>query len=146
MALDFKRVADLFLKKRDESSLIRILVEYSRIKQNLESPDNQSWYFKKGIESSKQKVLSLKKEYEELRKFYNESSVDYFIEEINEGNRAKAHYEQHGMNTIQQWHYSSIVGNNELFNELIRLKSKTKLLMPIDLYLERPDEFLKLID
>ena len=146
MALNFKRIGDLLLKKRDESSLIRILVEYSSIKQKLGSPDNQSWYFKKGIESNKQRLVTLTKEYNDIRKTFNENTIDSFIERINKNLKDKLSIEKQGMNTLTQMHYFSILSSNEFFNELIRLKSKTDLLMPIDYYMENPEEFIKFIE
>ena len=146
MALNFKRIEDLLIKGKNESSLVRIIIDYSTLKRKIESPDNQSWYFKQGIESSKQRLGLLKIEYEEIRKLFNETSIDFFIEKINENMVYKSGYEKNGMNSIQQMHYSSIISENKFFNELIRLKSRTKLLMPIDYYLDNTEEFLKFVE
>ena len=144
--MNFKKIQSLLIKSKDDSSLIRILVEYADLKQKLEVPINQSWYFKQGLESRKQRLVTIMKEYNEIRKIFNETTIDFFIEKINENLRYKTGYERNGMNTIQQMLYSSIVSENKFFSELIRLKSKTELLMPIDYYLENPEEFLKFIE
>lgn len=124
MAINFKRFGDLLFKKKNESSLVRILLEYFSIKQKLENPDNQSWFFKKGIESNKQKLVTLTKEYNEIRKTFNENTIDFFIEKINKNLEDKLSIEKHGMNTLTQMYYSSILSSNEFYNELIRLKRK----------------------
>jgi hypothetical protein len=146
MGLNFKKIENQLIKKKDKSSLIRILVDYSTLKQKIENPDNQSWYFKQGLESSKKRLVNLTKEYNGIRKFFNETTIDSLIEKINKNLRFKSGYERNGMNTIQQMHYSSIISQNEFYNELIRLKSKSKLLMDINYYLENPEEFLNFID
>lgn len=146
MSLDFKKIENFLILKKDESSLIRILIEYSGLKHKIENPENQSWYFKQGIESSKERLIALTKEFEEIRKTFNEASIDELIERINENLKYKSGYERSGMNTIQQMHYSSIISENVFYNELIRLKSKTELLKDIEYYLENPEEFLIFID
>ena len=144
--MDFKRIEHLFIKKKDESSFIRIIIEYSSLKQKIENSENQSWYFKQGIDSSKERLIALTKEFEEIRKTFNENSIDELIERINENLKYKSGYERNGMNTIQQMHYSSIISQIVFYNELIRLKSKTELLKDIEYYLENPEEFLIFIN
>lgn len=80
------------------------------------------------------------KEYEEIRKLFNESSIDYFIEKVNENLLFKSSYERNGMNTIQRIQYSFIINENNLFNELIRLKNKTKVIKSINYYLSNKKE------
>jgi len=146
MPLDFKKIENLLIKKRDKSSLIRIIVEYSTLKQKLENPENQSWYFIKGIESSKNRLISLKNEFNVIRRIFNETTIDELIEIINENLKYKSHYEKNGMNMVQRMHYSSIISEIEFAKELIRLKSKTDSLKEIDYYIESPEEFLKFFD
>ena len=43
-------------------------------------------------------------------------------------------------------HYSKMSSENEFLRELIRLKSKTKLLRDIDYYLNKPEEFLIILN
>lgn len=146
MALDIKKIENSFINNKNESSLVRIIVEYSILKQKIETQESQSWYFKLGFESSKERLIALTKEFEEIRKTFNETSIDELIERINENLKYKSGYEKNGMNTIQQMHYSSIISENEFYNELLRLKSKTEFLKDIDYYLENPEEFLIFIN
>ena len=146
MPLDFKKIENLLIKKSDQLSLIRIIVEYSTLKQKLENPESQSWYFIKGIESSKNRLISLKNEFNEIRRIFIETTIDELIEIINENLKYKSHYEKNGMNMVQRMHYSSIISEIEFAKELMRLKSKTDSLKEIDYYLENPEEFLKFFE
>lgn len=140
--MDIRRIERIITNCKDESSLIKIIVEYFTLKQKLENPEKQSWYFKQGIESSKRKLIELNEKFEEIRKIFNETTIDELIERINKNQEIKSFYETNGMNTIQQIHYSSILSNNKFYSELLHLKSKTKILMDINHYLENPDELL----
>ena len=146
MALKFKDIENLLVKKKDESSLESIIIAYSTLKQKIENTDNHSWYFKQGLESSKQRLMSLNNDYEEIRVLFNDSSVDYFIERTNRNSAITSSYEGKSMGAIQIFHYSHLMGESKFLNELIRLKSKTEVLMPIDHYLENPEAFLMIIE
>ncbi len=146
MSLNFKRLENLLIKNKDESNLVSIIFEYLVLKQKIDNLEKQSWYFKKGIESSKKRLISLTEKYNEIRKTFNESTIGSIIEKINENLVIKSSYEKNGMNTIQHMHYSSIIRENETMNELLHLKSKIEILMPFDHYLNFPDEILKLVE
>lgn len=146
MAIKLKRIENLLLKRKNESSLENIIIAYSTLKQKIENSENQSWYFKQGMESSKQRLSSSNKDYEEIRKLFNESTIDYFIERVNKNSSTISHYQGKSMGAIQLMHYTFLIGESEFLNELIRLKSKTKLLMRIDYYLGNTEAFLMFIE
>lgn len=146
MSLNFTQIQNLLVKNKIESSLVAIITEYSTIKQKLNNLSHQSWYFRQGIEASEERMFSLNNDFEEIRKLFNESTIDFFIQVINKNNKKLTCIKGTGTSSIQRMRYFSILGENEFFNELIRLKSKTELLMPIDDYLDEPDEFLKFIE
>ncbi|MBA6154211.1 hypothetical protein [Gelidibacter maritimus] len=146
MALNFNQIENLLVKYKSDSSLAELIIKYSALKQELEDTENHSWYFKQGIESKMQEIDSLNNHFEKMRALFNESKIDFFINKINVNNEYLSGLEGKGTSFIQRISYSWKVGENELFNELIRLKSKTELLMGIDYYLENPDEFLIFID
>jgi len=146
MALHFRQLEGLFFTRQDGSSLIRILVEYATLRQKIENPSGQSYYFKRGLESRQKRLVDLTKEFTYVKETFNMSTIDTLLEKINENLEGKRHYEKYGMNTIQQMHYSKIISENEFLRELIRLKSKTKSLQDIDFYLENPEEFLVIFE
>ncbi len=146
MAIKLKSIENLLVKSKNESSVENIIIEYCTLQQKVQNSENQSWYFKQGLEASKQKLTSLNNDYEEIRKLFNESSIDLFIERINENSSITSGFEGKSMGAIQLMHYSYKLNEIEFFNELIRLKNKTGLLMSIDYYLENPEEFLMFIE
>ena len=146
MAIKFKEIENLIIKRKSESSLERIIIQYSTLKQKIENSENKSWYFKQGMESSVQKLISLNNDYEEIRMVFNESTIDLFIERINRNSSIATRYEEKPMGAIKLMHHSYLMGESEFFTELIRLKSKTELLMAIDYYLENSEDFLMFIE
>lgn len=142
MALYFNQIEHLLIKKQDESSLETIMSEYATIKQKIQNSDDQSWYFKRAMESNMQRLSALKEEFEEIRQLFNQSDLDFFIEKINENTSVAASYKGKDMGLIKFIHLSFINGESKFFGELIRLKSKTEFLMPIDYYLANAEEFM----
>ena len=116
------------------------------MKQKLDDVENQSWYFKQGLESKREKLASLKKNYEDIRIVFNESTLDDFLYRINRNETVTAGFTEEGRNSVTKMCRNLVEGKNELLTELIRLKSKTDFLEPIDHYLDNPDEFLKFIE
>lgn len=147
MAFKIKDIENLIINGENESSLAKTITEYLTLKQKIEDVDSQSWYFVQGLESHKNKLLTLKINYEEIREFFNGSSIDCFIDEINENtNKIKEYRTRRWLNTIARIHISAMTNKNAFLNELIRLKSKSDLLIPIDDYSENPEEFMKFIE
>ena len=50
------------------------------------------------------------------------------------------------MNTIQQVHYRGIISRINYLNELLHIKSKTELIMPMEHYFENPEDLLIFIE
>ena len=123
-----------------------LIVEFGTLKQNFNQSIHQTWYFKKSLESKKKRMIDLSKKINEIKKTFNTTTLDTLINKINDNLEIKVHYEMHGMNSIQQMHYSFVCNENKFLNELIRLKSKIKLLRSIDYYIESPEESLVFFD
>lgn len=145
MAIDLRRIVKLIVDEKNETTLSQIVVEYLTLKQKIEDVDNHTWYMKKGLESSKKRLLSLNEKYEKIRQLFNESTLDDFVEKVNQNLASISDFEKGPMNSIKYIAYSIKLNENEFLNELIRLKSKTDSLMPIEDYLENPDEFLMIL-
>lgn len=146
MKANLKNIENLIIRKKSESTLATILMEYAALSQKLSTADSQSWYFKQAQESTNRKLESLLDRYEEIRSLFNENAIDYFIHKINENNSHIAHLKENSMNSISYLTCTSLSDENAFITELIRLKSKTKTLMPIDYYLQNPEELLILIN
>ncbi|RBP34569.1 hypothetical protein DFR65_101463 [Oceanihabitans sediminis] len=146
MKVSLKNIENIILKKKSESTLASILMEYATLNRKLANADSQSWYFKQAQESTNRKLESLLDRYKEIRSLFNENSIDYFIHKINKNNSHIAHFKENGMNSISYLTCTSLSDENAFITELIRLKSKTKTLMPIDYYLQKPEELLILIN
>ena len=84
MAIKLNAIQNLLLKTKSDSTLETIILEYAKLKQRIDHPDNQSWYFKQGMKSSLERLSFLNMEFEKIRKSFNESTIDDFIERINE--------------------------------------------------------------
>lgn len=145
MAIDLQRIVKLLVDEKDESTLSQIVVEYLTLKQKIEDVGNHTWYFKKGLESSKKRLLTLNDKYEKIRQLFSESTLDDFVEIVNQNLASISDFEKGPMNSIKYIAYSIKLDENEFFSELIRLKSKTDSLMPIEDYMENPDEFLMIL-
>ena len=146
MPLDAKKLEALFVNKQNHSTLAGLLMEYAILKRKLEEPDGQSWYFKQGINSRKKRIAHLIKQFNAIKSTFNTTTIDTFLEKINENKAVCLHYEKRGMHTIQLMHHSSLKAENAFLHELIGLKSKINQLKEIDHYLNHPKEFLLIID
>ena len=146
MALDFNQIEKLLIKNKSDSSLVDLIIEYSKLKQALNDTENHSWYFKQGIESKQQELWALADRFEKLRVLFNSSTIDCFINKINDNNDylsdSEGNYRGFNHRTVCSWKRNE----NELFHEFIQLKSRIEFLMRIDYYLENPNEFLIFID
>lgn len=146
MALTLQMIESILVHKTSESSLSSILLEYATVKQKFESTNRQSWYFRQAIESNKAKLLSLLENYESIRALFNKASVDSLILAIDKNNSKIASLEGGQMNGVLYMVCNSLRGKNEFYGELIRLKRRTDVLMPIDHYLQTPEALLGIID
>lgn len=146
MAINSNQIVNLLVEKKTNSSVISLILEYAVIKQKLEKPDIQSWYFRQALQEKYQKMSLLTKDYEAIRSWYNKVTVDYFIHEIHQNNILISSYKAEGINSIKYMATTTLVNHNKFLAELIKLKSKTELLMPIDYYVQNPDRFLEIMD
>ncbi|MCZ2102211.1 MAG: hypothetical protein LC107_11805 [Chitinophagales bacterium] len=129
------------------NSVIRLILEYCKIKSKLNDVENQSWYFQKGLQSNRDRLARIIKEYKSIRRNFNKSTVDDFIEVINDCNsQIEQLLSKRGMGLIDQMVYHSRVSRKNFYNELIQLKSLTPTLMPIYHYYENPEALLKIMD
>lgn len=146
MAIKFEEIENILVKRKNESSLEGIIIAYASLKQKIDNLDNQSQYFKQGEQSSRGRLVSLNNDYEVIKNLFNESTLDFLIEQINQNSSITSSYEAKPRGAIQLMHCSYLIDESAFFTELLRLKSKTELLMPLDYYLENPEKFLMFIE
>lgn len=146
MALKLNQVIDVLTEKNEQTTVVKIIIEYSTLKQKLDNLEDQSWYFKKSLEISNQKLIDLKSQYEVIRTRLNEHTIDDFIGFLNEQNQKLEKLNKYPKNTIFLISTSVIKSDIDYLNELIALKSKADVFPPMSHYLEDPEAFLTLMD
>lgn len=146
MALNLKMIENLLIKEKGKSNLASIIWKYAALKQKLDDTNNQSWYFKKGIESYEQTLVDLANDYEEIRGLFNETTADHFINEINKNNAYISNFDKNAMNAVAYMGFGLMRNKNRFYKELIGLKNKTDVLMSMDYYLQNPEAFLNIIE
>ncbi|WP_150452422.1 hypothetical protein [Arenibacter lacus] len=145
MPLKLHKIADILGNGQNQSCLVSIVVDYTILKQKLKDSSNKSWYFKKGRESYEQKLASLENEYEKIRAVFNENTADFFLDKINERNRQIRQFsKEESLNTVVYLGRSMLRSNRDFHIELLRMKSRTDLLMPLSFYLQYPEVFLEI--
>jgi|SRR5690554_1519912 len=147
MALKLNQVIDVLTKKEEKTTtVVNIIIEYAVLKQKLDNPEEQSWYFKKSLETSNEKLIELKRQYEAIRTRLNEHTIDDFIGFLNEKSRKLEKLNKYPKNTIRLIATSSVKSDIHYLNELISLKSKADVFPPMSHYLEDSEAFLTLLD
>ncbi len=140
-------LTDVDTSKSKSNNVTRTILEYCTIKSKLNDVENQSWYFKKGLQSNRDRLARIIKEYKSIRRNFNISTVDDFIEVINDCNsQIEQLLSKRGMGLIDQMVYHSRVSRKNFYNELVQLKSLSPTLMPIYYYYENPEALLKIMD
>src|SRR6056297_1239030 len=103
----------------------RIAMEYAELKKKIENPELQSWYFKQSLDSNKQKMKSLKKEFEEWRKEVNEISVDILLEQRKDNETfVKNVLKMERISFIYQIALNAKVSSIAHINEVLKLKGR----------------------
>ena len=145
MAIDFEKIAPIYVEISGKTMLADLVLEYATLKQKLDNPGEQSWYFEKAVDSHKQRLKNLGKRYEKARAFFNQTSIDLMINKVNENSMRIGELEKKWMGMNTRLLHLHLVSENNRFNELIRMKSITETLQQIDYYLDNPEELLGII-
>jgi len=149
MAIAFEKIERLLTNKPDDAIIGGIMLEYFVLRSKMENPEGQSWYFKSGAERNREKLESLKNEYEVIRKFFNEHPLDYFIQTLAEADRKKKFESDPLFKKFPLFFKYLFHSKNEyeicLLKEIIELKSKVSQIESIDHYYDSPEEYLKII-
>src|SRR5690554_172109 len=146
MSLNLTEIANLWRNRMVVSSPILMVIDYAVLKEKLHNSDHQSWYFKKDAAAKKQELEVLAASFESVRNQFNESTIDSYLDEISE-NKVKMERisTATGMNAVVSLRYGLLRDRNTYLEELIRIKTKTATLMPMDFYLEDPEALMEII-
>jgi len=139
MAIHAKDLINIIVKPT--SDIISIIIDYGKLKQKLQNPEAQSWYFHQGLESHNAKLSELKMKFENFRKDFNDSGLDELISRLNEIKTEESLITGR-LGLIKQIHLSSLLSQIKYVEELIEIKSRVNKMMPIDYYIENGNDFL----
>lgn len=145
MALKANEVINLLSSTNEKSEIVSLIFRYVALQEKLDHPEEQSWYFQKGIESKRKELIKIQASFQQCQNEFNRNTVDTLIE--------RREHLKIGCKKIEKmngWIIRSIGISNllsEIFhiNQMIHLKSKVSFLYPVDLYLDTPQEFIKLL-
>ncbi len=145
MALHIEKIIPLLIDQESKSMIADLVFEYATLKQKLDNPDKQSWYFLKGLDMHKQRLKFTGKRYEDIRTFFNQTTIDFLLEKVNNHQQQITELEQGYMNMLTRMRYQHLISEKKRFNELIQLKSRINKLQTIDYYQDNPEELLDII-
>ncbi len=139
MAIHAKDLINIIVKP--SSDIITIIIDYGKIKQKLQNPEAQSWYFHQSLEAHRAKLRELEEKFEKFRTDFNDSDLDELISRLNEVKTKKSQIPKR-MGLIQQIHLASVLSKMKYLEELIEMKSRISQMMPIDYYIENGNALL----
>ena len=116
--------------------LSHLVLEIASLKERLDRPEQQDFYFRKGIEANKQKLTSLEKQFFALRDEVNQSDAGVLRGEIKSIEDFLLWYNKHSYAGFIQ----SVVMNNKRaqvrhLNLVIGLKKDVGVIKELDYYL-----------
>lgn len=124
--------------------LQKIIFDYYSLKQRLDNPDQQSWYFIQGLESSKKKLITLKNSYEDIRNEFNVTSIETYkkeLKKLKKTNENNQRYIDSGeyIGFMKGMFFTSVKSQIGLLDETLKLKLKIGKLEPIEYYQDKLD-------
>lgn len=148
MSIDYKDIISVLnISKNGKGCIERLVIDYGILKHKLDNPDEQSWYFKNSLQSSKKKLIKLREEFNEIRKEFNKSSFDILLAKLNDAKACKKGLlSKSYMNTIDFIMLSSYQSSIDYYKELITFKSRVDIIKRINIYIKNKDELLKLLN
>jgi len=147
MSLKFEDLLTAFdLNEKKYSQIENIMFEYGTLTQKLHNVDNQSWAFKKGLENHKDRLIELKKKFNEIRSDFNSASIDELIYQLNKENEGLKSFESKSYrNMIVNIAIASFRSKIVYIELLIDIRSRTDEIKEIDYYFENKEQLIKLL-
>jgi hypothetical protein len=144
--MNFKGLLQIISQQQPESDLGRLVLDYLALKIKLENPEQQSWYFKKGIEGKAAELEKLKKRYNNLKDDFEQWSVDDILEEkIAAAADLNKFLKKGYINSIEAVGVYSLQNRIRYYDMLLGLKSKFTQLLTLEEYMTREDALLDLM-
>ena len=141
MAIHAKDLINIIVKPT--SDIITIIIDYGKLKQKLQNPEAQSWYFHQSLESYQAKLRELEEKFEKFRTDFNDSDLDELISRLNEIKTKKSLITGR-LGLMKQIHLSSLLSQIKYVEELIEIKSRVNQMMHIDYYIEIADALMEI--
>jgi len=147
MSLKFEDLLTAFdLNEKKHSQIESIMFEYGTLKLKLQNVEGQSWAFKKGLENHNNRLIELKKDFNEIRSDSNSTSLDELIYQLNKENEGLKSFESksyRGM--IDRLAMASFSSKKTYLQLLIDIRSRTDEIKEIDYYFENKEQLIKLL-
>ena len=126
---------------KPSADIIGIIIDYGKLKQKLQNPEAQSWYFNQSLESHQAKLMALEEKFEKFRADLNDSGLDELISKLNEIAAEKNSIKGY-IGMIKRIYLSSLLSKIKYVEELITIKGRVNKMMPINYYIENTDALL----
>lgn len=127
-----------------------IILEYGTLLNKLENIDEQSFLFKKGLESNKKKLKSLKDDFDTIKGDVNIATLDQLISSKKEIEDKMAELykiinKAGGLSMNMGMALNSVKSNIKYIEELLLIKSRVEKVEDIDFYFDNQEELSKLL-
>lgn len=146
MAVRAEQVINLVEASSQPSLEISLIVlKYASLRQKLNRPEAQSWYFLKGLNSKRGELITLKKQFNDYRADFNSFTLDQLV--IEKHTLAEDFVRAKKINgvLIRSFAISALSQRKEHIGELLRLKSRMDHIHEVEFYLSNHDEMNKLL-
>ena len=136
----------LGLNPKTNTQLETIILEYGNLVQKMNNMEQQSWMFKKAEKNNLLKLKDLKRQFENIRKEVNDTSIDDLIELLNDKKEnTKSFQNSPQLNFIGRIAVASLNSDIIYIEELLAIKSRVDEMKELDYYLENKESLIKLL-
>jgi len=129
---------------KPENDVLWIILEYGKIKQQLATLENRSFYFRRATDSYKEKLTKLNQRFESIRNDFNSNTVDELITQLSTLKNESQNKELLNSHTMQSFFEASQSATLNYLETLILLKSRTTTIYPLEHYFENTNDLMVL--
>lgn len=129
------------------SQLEIVLSDYAILTKKLKDIDEQTWLFRKGIESNRKKLIRLKASFNTIKHEINKHSEKYFKNKMIDAEKTHNRIKQQPITSfLSAMLHSSVEGKLLHYKEALELKRRVGKIKAIDYYVYNTDERIKLLE